>query len=120
MRRAIIDAALAIVPADWRGAVERDLADDVHAAAWRIAWRAAAIGLRLRAARARDNAAAIDIGRMTPMREFTRDLRFAIRAAVRRPGYALAIIATLAIGIGANTAIFSVFNSVLFRPLPGA
>lgn len=53
------------------------------------------------------------------MREFTRDLRFAIRSARRRPGYALAVVATLAIGIGANTAIYSVFNWILFRPLPG-
>src|SRR5262249_46190140 len=36
----------------------------------------------------------------------------------RRPGHALAVIATLGIGIGANTAIFSVFNWILFRPIP--
>ena len=53
------------------------------------------------------------------MRDFGLDLRVAIRGALRHPGYALAVIATLAIGIGANTAIFSVFNWVLFRPLPG-
>ena len=54
------------------------------------------------------------------MRDFTRDLAFAARGALRRPAYSLAVIATLAIGIGANTAIFSVFNWVLFRPIPGA
>ena len=53
------------------------------------------------------------------MRDFGLDLRVAVRGALRHPGYALAVIATLAIGIGANTAIFSVFNWVLFRPLPG-
>ena len=53
------------------------------------------------------------------MRDFTRDLRFAVRGAVRHPGYAFAVVATLAVGIGANTAIFSVFNWVLFRPMPG-
>ena len=53
------------------------------------------------------------------MRDFTGDLRFAIRGALRHPGYALAVIATLAIGIGATTAIFSVFNWIHFRPLPG-
>ncbi len=53
------------------------------------------------------------------MRDFTRDLRFAVRGALRRPGYALAVIATLAVGIGANTAIYSVFNWILFRPIPG-
>ena len=53
------------------------------------------------------------------MQDFARDLALAVRGAVRRPGYSLAVIATLAIGIGANTAIFSVFNWILFRPLPG-
>ena len=52
------------------------------------------------------------------MREVGRDIRFAVRGILRRPGYALAIIATLAVGIGANTAIFSVFNWILLRPLP--
>ena len=53
------------------------------------------------------------------MRDVLHDLRFAVRSPFRQPGYALAVIATLAIGIGANTAIFSVFNWILFRPLPG-
>ena len=53
------------------------------------------------------------------MQDFGRDIRLAVRSAIRRPGYALAVIATLAIGIGANTAIYSLFNWILFRPLPG-
>ena len=53
------------------------------------------------------------------MQDFGRDIRLAVRTAIRRPGYALAVVATLAIGIGANTAIFSLFNWILFRPLPG-
>ena len=46
------------------------------------------------------------------------DVRLAIRTLPRTPGYALAFILTLGLGIGANTAIFSVINGVLLRPLP--
>src|SRR5215467_6499604 len=47
-----------------------------------------------------------------------RDLRFAIRTMRDRPGFALPAICILAIGISANTTIFSILNSVLLRPLP--
>src|SRR5512143_1440025 len=46
------------------------------------------------------------------------DLKYAIRSLARSRGFALAVIVTLGLGIGANTAIFSAVRGVLLRPLP--
>jgi len=57
-------------------------------------------------------------GRGRIMGDFLQDIKYALRTAAKQPGFTAVVLLTLAIGIGANTAIFSVLHAVVLKPLP--
>lgn len=104
---------LRLLPEDFRAGYAREMA---------ATFRAESRGTRGRAARARLLlATAGDVLRIVPVQHadvLARDVRFAARAMAARPLPTLAAAATLALGIGANVAMFAVVDGVLLRPLP--
>ena len=111
-----------------RPAVERDVADEVEHFLDEATAALVAQGLSREEAR---RAAAVEFGNAAFVREqvreygwenvissFAGDVRYGLRRLRSAPGFALVCIVTLALGIGASTAIFSAINPILFEPLP--
>jgi putative ABC transport system permease protein len=108
-------ALLRIFPSEFRGDFGDQMADDFREQRLDAATGGTAPVARLW------TRTALDMGRSAPREHLDvlrRDVAYAVRLLLRRRGFAAITLATLALGIGLNTAVFSVVSAILLRPLP--
>lgn len=111
MRGLVLRWVLALTPARWRDSIAGDFEEEG------APWRAVPVLARLWFEEL--TAPELRPGRRIRMSSCGVAVRHAARSLVKRPGYSFVVIATLAIGIGANAAVFGLANWLLFRPLAG-
>jgi predicted permease len=119
--RALIAAAAQLVPASRRDQWQREWLGET-AYAWRVIQRDGGSPLSRLRLRVRILTCVIDAlwerKQMMKVSGMFNDLRFAMRGLLRHPGFTAVAALTLALGIGANTAVFTLVDGVLIRPLP--
>ena len=117
-------ALLRLYPADFRARYGRAMAEfhGDRLAAARAAGRSPVLVWTCAIADVLASAAAEHAAQLTPerptMQSLISDLSFAVRGLLRRPAFTLTVVLTIALGVGANAAIFSVVSGILLRPLP--
>jgi putative ABC transport system permease protein len=126
--RGVSRLALRLIPADWRTSVAGDLEEErarrrargQSAGTW---WASAAlirVAVDLRTERGRRRLVRRPVNGGASMGDvLITELRHACRTLVKQPGWSAVTLATLTIGIGANTALFSLANWLMLRPVPG-
>lgn len=108
------------LPSDEAAAVLGDLLEEAHhtGARRRVLLDACAIAIRRAPRRTSLHHHDSHVRKHTPMETLAMDFRFAARSLAKRPSFTAVVLTTLALGIGAATAIFSIVEAILLRPLP--